>query len=250
MARAKRTHRAEARRRHRAATEADAGDVTEGSIEGESASSSSRGTSASRSSGATAPASTGRIGFAAAFRLSFRPMNVREDVAALPWIALHTKALWVPLAITIAATAYIIVTKGQDILSEFAFQYFIQTPAIAGVFLAGFLAPRASWLLGAIVGLFSAACYTLLIFAFASTINFARLSPEALPTEAQAREVAISAFMLSPVIGAFFAAGAAWYRRFLAYSSPNRSRQSQAQKPKAGDGRTRTSASQKAGLKR
>ena len=42
-------------------------------------------------------------------------------------------------------------------------QYFIQTPAIGGVFIAGFLAPRASWLLGVIVGLVSAVCYSGLI---------------------------------------------------------------------------------------
>ena len=64
---------------------------------------------------------------------------------------------------------------------------------------------------------------------------------------------AVSAFVLSPVIGGFFAAGAAWYRRFLAYSSPNRGRSSQSQKPTGGapgDGRTRGSTSQKAGAKR
>jgi hypothetical protein len=72
------------------------------------------------------------------------------------------------------------------------------------------------------------------------------------PTEAQAREVAISAFILSPVIGGFFAAGAAWYRRFLRLSSPNRCRPSQkSSQRKAGDGRTRGgTTSQKAGAKR
>ena len=47
-------------------------------------------------------------------------------------------------------------------LSAFLYQYFIQTPAIGGVFIAGFLAPRASWLLGVIVGLVAAACYSIL----------------------------------------------------------------------------------------
>ena len=54
-------------------------------------------------------------------------------------------------------------------------------------------------------------------------------------------------------VGAFFAAAAAWYRRFLALSSPNRNRNrrpSQAPKQRPGDGRTRTSSSQKAPAKR
>ena len=112
------------------------------------------------------------MGFTAAFRAAIRPLNVRADLAALPWIATHTHALWVPLAITLASTVAIIATNGGDI-SLFMFAYFIQTPAIGGVFIAGFLAPRASWLLGAIVGLFSAVCYSLLVLAYPTTISAA-----------------------------------------------------------------------------
>ena len=187
-----------------------------------------------------------RMGFSAAFRAAIRPLNVRADLAALPWIATHTHALWVPLAITLASTVAIIVTKGGDI-SLFMFAYFIQTPAIGGVFIAGFLAPRASWLLGAIVGLFSAICYSVLVLAYPTTI-YATAAP---PTQAQAQEVALSAFVLSPIIGAFFAAGAAWYRRFLKLSSPNRARPAQkSNAKKMGDGRTRGGTTAKASAKR
>jgi hypothetical protein len=249
VARAKRTERAEARRRHRAAVAAataegdhDAEETAAGSSDQPSPGS-SRSTSTARSN---TPAPTGRVGFAEAFRLSFRPINVRDDLASLPWIAIHSKALWVPIAITIIATAYVVVSQGKDILAQLGFQYFIQTPAIGGVFIAGFLAPRAGWLLGVIVGLVSAACYSLLVISFGTV-----LYPAAPPTQAEAMNVAVSAFLLSPLIGSFFAAAAAWYRRFLAYSSPNRGRQSQAAKPRAGDGRTRTrGTSQKAGAKR
>jgi hypothetical protein len=184
------------------------------------------------------------MGFMAAFKAAIHPLHVRPDLAALPWIATRTHALWVPLAITLASTVLIVATNGGD-LSLFMFAYFIQTPAIGGVFIAGFLAPRASWLLGVIVGLFSAACYSFLVLVYPDTI-YAGLPP----TEAQAREVALSAFILSPVIGGFFAAGAAWYRRFLRLSSPNRNRQSQKPSQKAGDGRTRGGSTQKAGAKR
>ncbi len=243
MARAKRTERAEARRRYRAAaaTSPD-GELDDAAVEAPAAAP-RRSASTSTTSSAAGP--TGRVGFAEAFKLSFRPMNVRDDVASVPWLALHTKALWVPLLITIAATVYVIVTKGQDVIAQFGFVYFIQTPAIGGVFIAGFLAPRAAWLMGAIVGFVSAACYSLLVIGFAST-----LAPADQPTSAQAQNVALSAFLLSPILGAFFAAAAAWYRRFLAYSSPNRGRQSQTAKPKAGDGRTRTSGTSKASAKR
>jgi hypothetical protein len=239
VARAKRTQRAEARRRNRAAAPDAAFDLDEDTP---SPSTAARGPQPS----AKAPATPARMGFSAAFRAAIRPLNVRADLAALPWIATHTHALWVPLAITLASTIAIIATKGGDI-SLFMFAYFIQTPAIGGVFIAGFLAPRASWLLGAIVGLFSAVCYSVLVLAYPTTI-YATAAP---PTQAQAQEVALSAFILSPVIGAFFAAGAAWYRRFLRLSSPNRARQTQkSNAKKMGDGRTRGGTTAKASAKR
>ncbi|HEV8401962.1 MAG TPA: hypothetical protein VGQ31_02885 [Candidatus Limnocylindrales bacterium] len=226
-------------------------DDAAGIIDGDaSPSSSSRSTGSTSSRTPTADKTTvpaGRMGFGEAFRASIRPIHVGPDLAALPWIAVHTKALWVPVLITVASTIAVIGTQGGTI-SQFMFAYFIQTPAIGGVFIAGFLAPRASWLLGVIVGLVAALCYSILVLGFPSTIY-----PAAPPAPDTARDVALSAFVLSPVIGGFFAAGAAWYRRFLAYSSPNRGRSSQGQKSTArpGDGRTRTgTSSQKAGAKR
>ena len=184
------------------------------------------------------------MGFSAAFRAAIRPLNVRADLAALPWIATHTHALWVPLAITLASTIAIIATKGGDI-SLFMFAYFIQTPAIGGVFIAGFLAPRASWLLGAIVGLLSAACYSFLILG-----GFIPLAAGA--ERPNPSDVVVAAFSISPILGALFASAAAWYRRFLTLSNPNRGRPRQAANAgKRPDGRSRGSgANQKAGVRR
>jgi hypothetical protein len=246
VARAKRTERAEARRRHRAALAADPNAEAVEGAPPPSTTARSTGSTSAKATPSDKVVPAGRMGFGDAFRASIRPLHVRPDIAALPWIAVHTKALWVPVLITVASTVAVIATQGGSI-SQFMFAYFIQTPAIGGVFIAGFLAPRASWLLGVIVGLVSALCYSILVLGFPSTIY-----PAAPPTADTARDVAVSAFILSPVIGAFFAAGAAWYRRFLAYSSPNRGRTSQ-QKSAArpGDGRTRSGTSaQKAGVKR
>ena len=243
MARAKRTERAEARRRYRAANASQPID----DADLESVSTSEPGPTKAKASGnpaqksaSTAP--SGRIGFGEAFRQSFRPINVRQDVAALPWIATHTHALWIPLAITIASTVFIVLSNGTGTISQFMFAYFIQTPAIGSVFIAGFLAPRASWLLGVVVGLVSAICYSVLVVVFPTSIYVA-----APPTADVTRDVVVSALVLSPVIGAFFAAGAAWYRRFLALSSPNRGnkKQSQTAKAKPGDGRTRTASAKR-----
>lgn len=243
MARAKRTERAEARRRYRAAAADPEIDATEVAAP-------AAGGSTRASSGSTAKATSAtpaRMGFGEAFRQSFRPLNVRADIASLPWIAIHTKALWLPLLITFGSTIYIVATGASDTIAEFMFAYFIQTPAIGSVFLAGFLAPRSSWLLGAIIGFLSAICYAILVLVYPTMIPGATT----VPTGPEATSVVTSALILSPVIGSFFAAAAAWYRRFLAFSSPNRARKpSQTAKQKPGDGRTRAGSTQKAGAKR
>jgi hypothetical protein len=246
VARAKRTARADARRRYRAehqAIEDVDGELDPGT---ESPASGAAKASAASGKGATAPAQ--RMSIGAAFRESFRPLDVRGDLAALPWIATRTKALWLPLLLVIASTVAFAITLGADLVTQFMFMYFVQTPAIGGVFIAGFLAPRASWLLGLIVGLISAVCYSALIIGYSGAVAEAAGDQAA----AQGAQDAITAaFLLSPTMGIFFAAAAAWYRRFLNLSNPNRARREQerkaAQRP---DGRSRSAATQKAGQRR
>ncbi len=117
-------------------------------------------------------------------------------------------------------------------LVTFLFQYFIVTPAIGGVFIAGFMAPRASWLLGLIVGLVAATAYSFLVLN-----GYIGLAPNA-ETQTQAQDVVFASYLMSPIVGAFFASTAAWYRRFLYLSNPNRGR-GRPGTPTRPDGRTR-----------
>ena len=233
MARAKRTssERTAARRRYRAAIESETLEAGESTV--------------AASSGTAAPtsqvAANVRVGIVTALRASVHPLNVREDLAALPSLITH-KALWIPVLVTIASTAIVIATGGKDSLTNILFAYFVQTPAIGGVFLAGFLAPRASWLLGAIVGLVAAVGYVSVLAVVPNT-----LSPEA--GAANIESVAISAFLLSPVMGALFASAAAWYKRFLTLTNPNRGRRNQQPKKGVGDGRSRAASGQKPNTK-
>jgi hypothetical protein len=242
VARAKRTTRAEARRRYRAehglSDETTADDETQ-----DAGASESGGPRATRPQ----PGQPERLGIATAFRLAFRPLDLRGDIRALPQVATRSKALWLPILLTLGATAIFLVARPQPtgqgdlmaVLATFLFQYFIQTPAIGGVFIAGFLAPRASWLLGIIVGIVSAACYAALILS--GVLGIA--------TTTSINEVILAAFLVSPVMGTLFASAAAWYRRFLQLSSPNRGRNRQP--PRRGnDGRSRSTSGQKAGARR
>ena len=245
MARAKRTERAEARRRYRATVATDPlaenGDGGPTTASAQDAKRSNAASGGKQGTGGT----TERVGFLDAFRQSIRPVHVREDIASLPWIATHTKAIWLPALITVAATVATAATGATDMVTGLLFTYFVVFPAIGGVFIGGFLAPRASWLVGVVIGLISAACYVAL------GVTGKLPAPFAEQYTVSAAGAAISAFIYSPIMGAFFAAAAAWYRRFLALSSPNRNRrQSQAQKQRPGDGRTRGGTSQKASAKR
>ena len=242
MARAKRTARADARRRHRAeqapieTTFDEAGDAEP----------------AQRAQVAAArqPAPDVPRGIAAAFREAFHPLDLRADLRTFPTTA-RNKALWIPILLTLVSTALFIArppTSANDpagLVTTFLFQYFIVTPGIGAAFIAGFLAPRASWLLGAIVGVVSAVCYSFL--GLGGYIPVAAGAPKPV-----AQDVVLAAFTIGPILGAFFASAAAWYRRFLYLNNPNRGR---GRRPTSGgrrpDGRTRAaSAGQKAGVRR
>ena len=232
MARAKRTARADARRRYRADQGLIEADTTEAPPD--------RPTAAAAIARPTTPPSA-RRSIGAAFRESFRPLDVRSDLRALPSL-IPNKALWLPVLLTLASTVIFAAVRpvtSQDVLSlvaAFLFQYFIVTPGIGAVFLAGFMAPRASWLLGVIVGLVSASCYSFL--GLAGLIPLAPGAPAPV-----ARDVVLAAFGLSPVLGALFASAAAWYRRFLMLSNPNRGRpRPSANAGRRPDGRTRAAA--------
>ena len=236
MARAKRTARADARRRYRAATE-PAFDTESEVTDASPAARAIRQPAAARPEDGQK-----RVGIFDALRLSIHPVRVREDLAALPALATN-RALLLPILLTVVSTVAVIATNGKDAVTPFLFTYFVQTPALGGVFLAGFLAPRASWLLGAIVGLIAAVGYVAILVVVPGALG------PATPEASTVQGVALYAFTLSPFMGAFFAAAAAWYRRFLRMSNPNRSRQ--AAPPRRGDGRTRTtSSSQKADARR
>jgi hypothetical protein len=232
VARAKRTDRAEARRRYRAEM-ADVEGADE-SVDAVAASSSTDAKPRQRSGSPQFSSPSGRIGMGAAFRQSIHPVNLREDLRSLPWLAIHTKALWLPSLITIVSAIAFAITQGEDFITRFGFAYFVQTPAIGSVFLAGFLAPRASWLLGAIVGLIAAIAYSAVIASVALGTEQTGL----------ARDAMLSSIFLSPVMGALFAAAAAWYRRFLQLSNPNRGRRAEAKRT-GNDGRTRNSGASK-----
>ena len=159
MARAKRTNRAEARRRHRASfaeTPVDGELLTADAAEDAPDAGAGAGTRppAARSaatSGADAPPP--RPGIAAAFRSSFRPADIRGDLRALPRSLRHWSFL---VAVIMSGVAVALVPLlGANSIALTLFGYFSGAAPIGSAFLAGFFAPRASYLAGGLAGLAS-----------------------------------------------------------------------------------------------
>jgi hypothetical protein len=206
-----------------------------------------------------------------AFRAAFHPPNFADDLAHLPEL-LRSRAVLIPILISVGTALAISVTKGTDVISGLLAQYFLVTPPIGSIFIAGFFAPRASYLAGLIVGLVAALALTAVVVA--TPIANPTVTPGASPSPSAAASAAASAspvspassssaaaspaasvapspapsgagqvvadpvavasaaLVWSPLIGALFASAAAWYRRFLQLSNPNRAAQRGAQRGK------------------
>jgi hypothetical protein len=220
VARAKRTDRAEARRRYRASQ----GDEPLYTDEAEDDAAPEPTADPARPSGrervraaSTVPAPPPRPGMRSAFSNSFRPVDVRGDLAALPSLV-RNRAFFIPLALIAAVALVVVLTGGKEPISNTFSVYFLAPPPVAPVFLAGFLAPRASWLIGALLGAFAAIVIVIIL----SLPSMQSLTTTTTGATALDPGVIGYSFFLSTVGGALFASVAAWYKRFLFLANPAR----------------------------
>jgi hypothetical protein len=216
VARAKRTERAEARRRYRAAL-AEAGHEHEEEEPAEpNGTDRSTATRPSRSAAAAEPPV--RPSLRRAFAESFHSPNIREDIATLPWLTLRTKAIWLPSLLSVLAAASLF-SFGLNEWTFLIFQYFAYILPVGALFLAGFLAPKASYVAGAVVGLVATAVFAVTLFSgVLDEANEAFRDPE------QRVGLILQGLFTSTLGGAFVASAAAWYKRFLHLANPNRGR--------------------------
>jgi drug/metabolite transporter (DMT)-like permease len=217
--RAKRTDRAEARRRYRSSI-ADSLEDEELDLDPEGGPSSAAVT---RPAPASTDAAVPRPSIIGAFRSSFRPIDLRGDLRALPMLLRHWSFL-LPVILTGASVAAIPLFGVTSLTSAF-YQYFSFTLPLGSAFLAGFFAPRASWLLGLLVALASVG-FQFLAF---STGPFGGVFDKDV-TGQPVERATTEALILSQALGfgvpmsGLFAAAAAWYKRFLNRASPSRQR--------------------------
>jgi uncharacterized membrane protein len=220
VARAKRIDRAEARRRYRQTLAVESADTTIAdettASAGTAARPAKRGPTPSKATGSTASAGA-RPSLTAALRIAAQPADIRGDIAALPFLALHTKALWVPVLLTVASgIVFVVLGPQKNMIAVLAFQAFVVPPPMAASFLGGILAPRGSWLVGGIIGLAASIAFAAVALVYPDTSGVAGAVGEA----SQRQAAVLFGFVVSPGLGIAIGAFAGFYRRFLRLSNP------------------------------
>jgi hypothetical protein len=205
LARAKNTSRSEARRNYRSQVRATgAADLT---LDGE----------VIESSAEPAPRPS-----------MFRMPNIREDLRILPEMFRTRRLLWLPfillLVTFVAALLWIQGVLPTDLgwLVSLAVELLLRPTGLFIFFIGGFLAPRASYLVGAILGLIDGILWAALGFLVpGSTVGVDGTVTTTTPITFADAVVFV---MVAVVVGILAASFAAWYRNFLR-SSQERARQ-------------------------
>jgi hypothetical protein len=202
VARAKDTSRSDARRRYRDSQRVETDPVE---LEDELV--------------APAPVTSGRP--------SFRLPDVRGDVGALPSVIRGRPLVLLPFAMLLVAFLLELVRQSGGLpagavgdLALLYIQLTLPPTALFVFFIGGFLAPRASWLVGGLLGAFDALLITLLVL----------INPQEQLEGSGITEVAqglVPLWGIAIAVGVLAAAFAAWYRTFLR-SSQERARANRA----------------------
>ena len=229
MARAKRTDRAEARRQYRAylAAQAEsqaAAEDEETEVPAESRGASARPTRARDLESGPKPGE--RLGMTGALRASFRTPHYMDDLRNIGPLVFRTKAIWPVAAMCLIAAlvAYPRINSktvvADDPILSVIFQFVLYPLPLLPPMMAGFLAPRSTWLAGAISALISTLTLVALLIATQFKIEGSTSSITI------ANLIGITASWLSVALpfGALIGAASGWYKRFLDYMGASRPR--------------------------
>ncbi|MGZ6265474.1 MAG: hypothetical protein ACXWN4_01020 [Candidatus Limnocylindrales bacterium] len=229
MARAKRTDRAEARRQYRAYLAAQAEAQAEPEDEETEVPASGRGVSvrpARAREPETGPKPGERLGMSGALRAAFRTPHYLDDLRNIGPLVFRSKAVWPVAAICVIAAlvAYPRINSNtvvaDDPILSVIFQFVLYPLPLLPPMMAGFLAPRSTWLAGAIAALIS----TLTLVALVIATQFKIESSTSSITGANVLGITVSWLSVALPFGALIGAASGWYKRFLDYMGAGRSR--------------------------
>lgn len=219
MARAKRTDRAEARRKYRAyLAEQMEVEATEGG-EGEESPVRLAGDRPARAAGPAARPGQ-RVGFLGAFKAATRPVHYIDDLRYAPTLITRTNAIWPGALLSLAALAFGFTrTDYNDGSIQVVVNFVLPMVPMIQPMLAGFLAPRATWLAGIIASVISGICFEILIIWYSSG-HLANVPPNVVIGSGEYTGLTVQVILSAITFGALLGAGSGWYKRFLNMTGP------------------------------
>jgi hypothetical protein len=199
LARAKNTSRAEARKRTREAQRAELLADEDEALDQEP------------SATPAAPAQR---------RALFRMPDVRADIRALPTILRTRRLIWLPAVLLLAGFAIILVVPALPAtiasIADLYLQFFFIPPALFTFFIAGYVAPRASYLVGLLYGLFASVLWSIVILGPGQSLAPAGTTPDGTAVTPTDPVIVVGNLLLiGALYGTLAGAFAAWYRDFL-----------------------------------
>lgn len=206
MARAKNTSRSEARRRTREQTRAEIAETQE-------------------------PEDGGEVVAPKRKPLLFQWPDIRSDIRYLPFMFRTRRLLWLPFGLLLVgfvmALAFNVIPAEYQQWALLYFQYFFAPQALFTYFIGGFVATRASYLIGFLLGLMTGVLWSFVLAA--NTLSTAATPDSGLPQGTDLLQTIGTVLVASMVLGTFAAGFAGWYRDFLR-GMQNRSKERQAQR--------------------
>ena len=227
MARAKRTDRAEARRQYRAylAAQAEAQAAAEAEeVPAEDESAPTRPTRARDAEIAHKPGE--RLGIMGSIRAATRTPHYVDDLRNIGPLVVGTRAVWPVAAICVvsALVAYPRINSqtvvADDPILSVIFQFVLYPLPLLPPMMAGFLAPRSTWLAGALAAMIS----TVTLVALVVATQFKIEASTTTVTGANVLGITVSWLSVSLPFGALIGAASGWYRRFLDLMGSGRAR--------------------------
>jgi hypothetical protein len=153
-----------------------------------------------------------------AFRAAYRPPRIREDLSVLPALIL-SRAFLIPSALVVAAGILILTPLMQDsavaiFVGAMVFVPPAYAPPLIAPFLAGFLATRASYLIGGLVGLVVVVMFAVYVF----------VTPAQGFDAVERTTAVLQALSVEVPMAIVFASFAAYYKRLLRVWAPPQQR--------------------------
>jgi hypothetical protein len=235
VARAKRTDRAEARRQYRAYLAAQAEAQAAAEAEDAEIPSEDRGTSARPARPRELDGGPGpgvRLGMVGAAKAAFRTPHYLDDLRNIGPLVVRTNAVW-PVAAMCLIAALIAYPRinlqtdtAKDPILSIIFQFVLYPLPLMPPMIAGFLAPRSTWLAGMLAT-------AIAVFTLVALLAVTRMPMESVNGQLGSGRaiqdvgvagVAVSWLSVALPFGALIGAGAGWYKRFLDYMGTGRQR--------------------------